>query len=77
MAAVGELEEEYGDRVDFRVVSPEETAAASAEIDAFGFTELKHGLVAFTPDGEAAVKIAGHRFGRDEIAAAVETVLAD
>ena len=73
---MGELEQEYGNRVDFRVMRPEETAAASADIEAFGFTELRHGLVAFSPEGEALVKLAGHSFGRDGIAAAAETVLA-
>ena len=44
---MGELEQEYGNRVEFTVVSPEETAAASADIEAFGFTALKHGLALY------------------------------
>jgi hypothetical protein len=37
VAAVGELETEYGDRVRFVIVEPEETAQRAAEIQEFGF----------------------------------------
>ena len=73
---MGELETEYGDRVDFCIVSAEETAERADEIDAFGFTDLKHGLVIFDPEGEAVVKMPGHQFGRDEIEAGIRRVLA-
>lgn len=76
VAAVGELEQEYGSRIDFNIVPPEETAEAADELELFGFTALQHGLVAFTAGGEALVKIPGHRFGREEIAAAIEAILA-
>ena len=72
---MGELETEYGDRVDFVLVSAEETMQRQDEIDAFGFTEQKHGLVAFTPDGEALVKLPGHQYGEPEVRAATEAVL--
>ena len=77
VAAVGELEEVYGDRIDFVVVPAEETMQpqAQSEIDAFGFTDLKHGLVVFDPEGVPAVKMPGHAFGREEIETAIETVL--
>jgi hypothetical protein len=75
VAAVGELEEEYGERVDFVVVPAEETARRRDEIVAFGFEELKHGLVAFDPAGVPQVTLPGHQFGKEEIRAAVETVL--
>lgn len=73
---MGELEKEYGDRVVFNVVPAEETARVPHEIEEFGFTAQKHGLVAFTADGEPLVLMAGHQFGRDEIEAAVQRVLA-
>ena len=70
-----ELEKEYGDRVDFVVVSAEETARRTDEIERFGFTDLKHGLVAFDAEGNPEVKIPGHQFGREEIERAVQDVL--
>ena len=72
---MGELDQEYGDRVDFVIVSADDTQQRQDEIIEYGFVDLKHGLVAFTVDGEAAVKIPGHQFGREEIEAAVLEVL--
>jgi hypothetical protein len=77
VAAVRELQQEHGDRVDFVVVSAEETARRQDEIVAFGFADLKHGLVAFDREGRARVKIAGHQFGKPEIEAAMWTVLSE
>jgi hypothetical protein len=57
------------------LVSPEDTAAAVDELEEFGFTELKHGLVAFNAAGEAVAKIPGHNFGRAEIEAALQEAL--
>jgi hypothetical protein len=74
---VGELEPEYQDRVDFTIVSAAETAQRQDEIEAFGFTALKHGLVAFDAAGVPVVKLPGHQFGKDEIRAAVEAVLVE
>jgi hypothetical protein len=74
---VGELEPEYEGRVDFVLVSAEETAARSDEIEAFGFTDAKHGLVVFTSEGDPAVKMPGHDFSKDEIVVAIELVLAE
>ena len=74
---MGELALEYKGQVDFVVVPAEETAARFEEIELFGFTELRHGLVGFAQDGEAVVKIPGHDYGRPEIAEAVQTVLAN
>ena len=63
------LEEEYGDEVSFRIVSPEDTAARQAELARYNLLPRGHGLVAFTRGGEAVVTIAGHRVragrGRD------------
>lgn len=72
---MGDLEHEYGDRVDFTIVPAEETRHRMAEIQAFGFAEQRHGLVGFTADGEALVKMPGHQFGRPEIEAAVQRLL--
>ena len=72
---MGELEQEYGDRVDFVIVSAAETEQRHDEIVEFGFVDLKHGLVAFDLEREPVVKIPGHAFGREEIEAAVLEVL--
>ena len=72
---MGELETEYQDRAKFTIVPAEETMKRSDEIEEYGFTELKHGLVVFSPDGEAVVKMPGHQFGRDEIEAGLQQVL--
>ena len=72
---MGELQTEYGEQVDFVIVSAEETAQRMDEIEQYGFTELKHGLVAFDGEGQAQVKLPGHQFGRPEIEAAIQRVL--
>ena len=77
VAAVGELEPEYKERVDFVLVSAEETAQRADEIELYGFTDLKHGLVGFNSEREALVKIPGHQFGKQEIVAAIHTLLVD
>ena len=71
-----ELEPKYKDRVDFVVVPALETAKRQAEIEAFGFKDQKHGMVAFARDKSAAVKLPGHNFGKPQIEAAIQTVLA-
>lgn len=74
---MGELETEYGDRVDFHVVSAEETARRHHEIVAFGFEKEQHGLVAFDAEGTPQYTLPGHQFGESEIRRAVEAVLAE
>lgn len=76
VAAVGELAEEHGDSVRFTIVSPEETANSYAEIEEYGFVEMRHGLVIFDAEGEAAATMPGHNFTKDEIAANLDKVLA-
>ena len=71
-----ELETEYQGRIDFVVIPAEETARRSQEIEEFGFTALRHGLVGFSTSGAAMVKLPGHQFGKPEIVAAAETLLA-
>ncbi len=71
-----ELEPEYQGRVRFNVIDAVETAKRPQEIEEFGFTELRHGLVAFTPAGEPVVKLPGHQFGKTEIVSAIDQVLA-
>ena len=73
VAAVSELEQEYGEQVDFVVVSPEETKARKAEVTGYGLGS--HGLVAFAADGSVRARLPGHEFGRDEIVAATEAAL--
>ncbi|MEX1025100.1 MAG: hypothetical protein WD226_08485 [Planctomycetota bacterium] len=73
---MSELEQEYGEQVDFVIVPAEETALCGDDIEAFGFTELKHGLVIFDGEGRTAATLAGHQFGRAEIERALTGVLA-
>lgn len=73
---MGELQTEYAGRADFNIISAEETAKRGDEIEEFGFTELKHGLVVFAGDGVAVALLPGHNFGREEIEAALTPVLA-
>ena len=75
MAVVDELREEYGDRVDFEVVSPEETGAAGEDLARYNLSSRGHGLVAITAGGQAVVTIAGHRFGREEVLMAIAQVV--
>ena len=70
-----ELEQDYEGRAIFTIVSAEETAASFDDIEAFGFVDLKHGLVVFDADGEAKVKLPGHMFGRAEIEKGLKGVL--
>ena len=73
---MGELEEEYGERATFVVVPAEETAKRGSELDEFGFTDLRHGLVIFDADGVPRVKLPGHDFGKERIEAGLAEVLA-
>jgi hypothetical protein len=73
---VGELALEYEGRVEFVIVPADQTARRTAEIDAYGFTDQKHGLVGFGSDGRVLVKIPGHDYGKPRVREAVETVLA-
>ena len=74
---MGELEPEYEGRIDFVLISADETAQRADEIEAYGFTEARHGLVGFTPEGDPLVKMPGHYFGKEEIVAAIEVLLAE
>ena len=75
--AVRGLAPEYEGRIEFVVVPAEQTAQRGDEIELYGFTDLKHGLVGFTVGGDPLVKLPGHRFGEAEIRAACEQLLAD
>ena len=74
---MGELEPEYEGRVDFVLIPAEETAERADEIEAFGFTDARHGLVIFTSAGDPSVKMPGHDFSKEEIVVAIELVLAE
>ena len=74
---MGELAKEYEGKVQFELVSPQETQAAAEDLERFGFTEASHGLVAFDASGEPQVMIPGHSFGREEIVGAIEKVLGE
>jgi len=66
---------EYGDRVDFVIVEPEDTKARTQELEEFQLASRRHGLVAFDQAGEVVVTIAGHQFGREEILMAMHQVM--
>ena len=70
-----ELEQDYEGQATFTIISPEETAASFDEIEAFGFADLRHGLVVFDGEGEPRVKLPGHMFGRAEIEEGLKRVL--
>lgn len=72
-AAVRELEADYGERVDFVLVSPEDTKARKAEIAEYGLGS--HGLVAFGADGSVRATLPGHEYGKPEVLAATEAAL--
>jgi len=74
---VGELEPEYEGRITFVLIPADETAERADEIEAYGFTEKRHGLVGFTPEGDPLVKMPGHNFGKEELVAAIEVLLAE
>lgn len=73
---MGELEPQYEGRIDFVLIPAEETAKRADEIETYGFTEARHGLVGFTSEGDPLVKLPGHNFGKAEIVAAIEELLA-
>ncbi len=73
VAAVGELESEYSDRVEFTVVGAEITSAGIGERI---FGDAQHGLLGIDTEGNAQVTIPGHRFGTDEIVDAIDTLTA-
>ena len=68
---MGELEREYGDRVDFVIIAAEETKQRGDELERYMLASRSHGLVAFDAAGEVVVTIAGHQFGREEIVMAI------
>lgn len=75
VAAVRELQVKYESQINFTIIPAEETLRRTEEVNSFGFEALLHGMVAFNLEGEAVVKIPGHRFGKAEIEAAVQKVL--
>ena len=75
VAAVGELQTEYGTQVDFNVIPAEETLKRTDEVNSFGFEAQLHGLVAFDGYGKPVVKMPGHTFGKEEIQGAILRIL--
>ena len=73
---MGELELEYGNRVDFVIVEAEETKVRADELERYLLASRRHGLVAFDAAGEVVVTIAGHQFGREEIVMAIDQIAA-
>ena len=71
---MSELRETHGEKVDFVIVPPEETAQRGAEIERYLLSARRHGLVAFEKTGEPVFAIAGHNFGKAEIEMAITQV---
>lgn len=73
MTAVRGLEDEYAGRVQFELVSPEDTEARHDELVEYGLGS--HGLVVLDPDGVPRATLPGHEFGEAEIRAALAAAL--
>lgn len=73
---MSELATEYEGRVQFQVVSAEETQRRAEEVATYGFGGLRHGLVGFDREGQVRLTLPGHDYGEPEIRAAIETLLA-
>ena len=72
---MGDLEKEYEGRVRFEILtatSPEGRAATERN----GWKDALHGLECLTPDGRVVSHLPGHNYGREEIRAKVEALLA-
>ena len=74
---MSELDDVYGDRIDFDVIVP--TIAEDGELQ---YPETSphvasHGLEAVDANGELIEAIEGHAFGKDEIEAVVRRVLGE
>ena len=74
-AAVRELEQEYKGQAIFEIKTPQETAASYDKILAFGFADLRHGLVIFDANGAPTLKLPGHAYGRAQIEAGLKAAL--
>jgi hypothetical protein len=75
VAAVGELRNVYGEKVDFVIVDAADTAKRADELARYNLAVRKHGLVVFDAAGEAVLTIAGHAFGRPELEMAIAQVV--
>ena len=67
------LKKVYEGKIDLTVKSIKEPGLE--ELGKKHFPDLKHGLLAYSPDGEVVDKIAGHRFGKDKIVAVIDNLL--
>lgn len=74
MAAVSELRDVHGDKIDFTVVEPAETAARGDELARYNLTARKHGTVAFDAQGEPIVILGGHSYGKPELEMALAQI---
>jgi hypothetical protein len=71
--ALGELETEapYKDRFTFEIVGMGSERGKASE-EKYDWENEAHGLVVLASDGTVLAKIPGHRYGRDEIVAALD-----
>jgi hypothetical protein len=72
---VSELEVEYAGRVRF-AVRDVNTDEGQAAVEKYGWQEALHGLVTLDADGNMVGTIPGHRYGKEEVQAKVEELIA-
>jgi hypothetical protein len=71
------LVQEYEGRVRFKVLPAfDEEKRPDPELARFDFGTARHGTVAVSADGEVLFTIPGHEYGRDEIVAKIDAMLA-
>ena len=75
VAAVRELDKEFGDRISFRFIDGDDTKNRTDELEMYQLASRGHGLAAFARGGETVMTIAGHYFGEAELRVAIEQVL--
>ena len=71
---MGELNEEYGDRVELEI-SPASTEEGQAAAAKYEFGGTRHGLVAFAPNGDVGFVMPGHNFSKADIQARLDLLL--
>ena len=73
---MSDLSQEYAGRArfDVRDVNTDEGREA---VQRYGWADARHGLVTLTPDGEMVGNLPGHRYGKAEVKAKIEELLAN
>jgi len=72
---VSELGEEYEGRLSVTILDVN-TEDGQAAVEKYGWESPLHGLVTLSPDGAMVGTLPGHTYGKPEIRAKVEELLA-